>query len=106
MSRWWTDYERGLSADAIASKGATGLNHPHDPDDFRRCERLLRARPWLRTESLPVLAAKSPVWARLVERWDEIVSTMEREIPGVFGVGVYGKAPQAYALIADCREVS
>ena len=98
-------YERGLSADAIASKGSTGDDFPYDPDDFRRCERLLRARPWLRVESLPVLAAQSPVWARLLDRWDLIVATMEREVPGVFDRRVVeGRAPEAYRLISECQE--
>jgi hypothetical protein len=95
-------YERGLSAEAIASKGATSLDFPHDPGDFRRCENLLRLRPSLRTESLPVLAAKSPTWARLVSAWDEIHALIEREVPDYLSGG-RGTAPLAYALMCRVR---
>jgi hypothetical protein len=44
---------------------------PGDINDFRRCADLLERVPEVR-ESLPAIAACSPVWARFVERWEEL----------------------------------
>lgn len=102
-AKWLVVGERGVSSNTIMSV-LSGLliqtmyhNHPHDPDDFKRCEKLLREVPELR-EQLPLMADVSLVWARLVERWDEIVTSLEKEIPGIFD-GHYGSAPITYQLM-------
>lgn len=88
LSTWQQFGERGCSSKAMASylSGGSippGFNDPADPDDFRRCELLLRAVPTMR-EELPRMAAVSKRWAGLVEKWDEIARTLESEIPEVF----------------------
>lgn len=85
---WLKRGERGISSETIFSK-MTGIDlvspghHPSDPSDFRRCEMLLRAVPEFR-ERLDEMKAVSPVWQKLVERWQEIVTLMESEVPNVF----------------------
>jgi hypothetical protein len=107
--RWHLNGEKGISSDAIFDRlyfGRTNPrwshNWPHDPDDFRRCELLLREVPELRGR-LPEMAAVHPVWARLVERWDEITALMEEEVPGVFE-GTRGQCPRSYSLIREAVE--
>lgn len=80
LGRWFASGERGVSSETMAlwlgfreknNKRWSWGNHPHDPDDFDRCLKLLRDVPGLR-EILPRMAEVSPVWAALVKRWDEI----------------------------------
>jgi hypothetical protein len=72
---------------------------PYDPDDFQRCERLLRAVPGLR-DRLPEMAAcdahymyrgvarsRGSAWAELAQRWSEIADVIEAECPGVLDGG-------------------
>lgn len=107
---WWLNSgERGLSSDTIvaALTGAAwphfGLRHPLDPADFHRCELLLRQVPTLRP-LFPSMASVSPEWARLVDRWDEIVALMESEVPGCFGDRPpNGPAYKAYGVLKECR---
>lgn len=99
---WWKDCDRGLSSQAIALRFTYGdgpSEYPHDPSDFGRCERLMRAVPEIR-EWFPAMAQVSPRWARLVEQWDDIVATAEVEVPGCFDSrDAYGSASRAYAMI-------
>jgi len=114
---WLAGGERGESSNVIVT-ALTGLRatkpwadsrahraHPYDPSDFRRCEMLLRDVPSLRP-FMPHMAERSPVWARLVERWDDIVAMAEIEAPGVFDGGHGGAAPLTFALIRECWEAS
>lgn len=110
---WLANGERGISSNTMFTRltgvdamgGWTYCNHPHDPADFQRCERLLRAVPELR-ERLHLMAEESPEWARLVARWPEINSMLLEEIPGVYGdvPRRYGKAPRTYALMRSIIE--
>lgn len=100
--RWMGGRDRGLSSEAMWSRmmGAppesrvanafTGWNHPHDPSDFGRCERLLNLIPEWRVR-LPEMAVLTPEWARLAERWADIQKLYDAED----GLG-------CYALIAEC----
>lgn len=103
LLNWLANGERGTSSDTLFTHltGITAIrgyqSHPLDPDDFRRCELLLRQVAGLR-EKLHHARQISPVWERLVQHWDEIVWTLESEIPGCFE-GVTGKAPKTYALM-------
>ena len=87
-TEWLVSGEQGLSSKAMFHRLVLGrrvrpFDYPHDPDDFRRCELLLREVPGLR-ERLPAMASAHPYWAALVRSWDRIVKTMEDESPGVF----------------------
>lgn len=85
LSHWATFGERGSSSNAIVEKLAhdrrpSGFNDPADADDFRRCELLLRAVPSLRPE-LHRMGELSTRWVALAARWDEIVATLDEEVP-------------------------
>lgn len=105
FTEWLASGERGLSSEAmvqrmtgqrIGRRGSRG-DHPWDLDDFRRCELLLRQVPIARI-LLPTMERQGPVWARLVEHWDEIVELAEREVPSMFTPGHRGgRAPLAGA---------
>lgn len=73
--RWLCGGEVGLSSKAMMTHFEGLPNddptfHPLDPADFRRCCLLLDAIPEYRAR-LDELRALSPVWDRLVDRWDE-----------------------------------
>ena len=94
--------ERGISADAIVShlSGRTGLSHwgsdhPHDPDDFRRCQLVARQ---VSPETFAGMRTRSPEWARLVDHWQEIHEAIEAEVPDYI-YGHPGNARRAYQLM-------
>lgn len=111
---WLVHGEHGLSSEAIfhflfLGEGAdrygwsNEYNHPHDPDDFQRCEKLLRAVPELRPR-MKFMASLGPVWRELVIHWDEIVATLEAECPGLFDGARRGRAPKTYELMRQIIE--
>lgn len=117
---WLANGERGLSSEAIVSQltqrqvgrnfgrgeGRLAKDHPYDPGDFWRCEKLLRQYPSARPAFLEVMPGVSPTWAALIERWDDLVSMIESEraerlLEGITGGGV----PRAYNLMCELRGV-
>lgn len=68
-------------------------NHPSDPDDLKRCIRLLELIPEARNH-MDKVSAISDVWARLVENWDELESLYQEEYPT-------GKAPKCYSRMKE-----
>lgn len=55
------------------------INHPHDPDDFSRCYKLLQAVPeWKRRIS--ELQSLSPQWKNLSENWDKLTEMYEQNV--------------------------
>ena len=105
FTEWLASGERGVSSNAIVSR-LTGTqvgrawsgNHPHDPDDFRRCQLLLNAHP-LAVVEFHAMRSVSPQWARLVDSWDEIHTTIESEVPGYLDGASGGRARLAYHLM-------
>lgn len=52
-------------------------NHPHDPDDFSRCYKLLEAVPeW--KEKLHLLKGLSKQWENLVDNWPKLTEMYEQ----------------------------
>lgn len=109
---WLASGERGISSEAIVSHltgvkvgryDTLGGDHPYDPDDFRRCERLLRSVPLARL-AFPLMKSRSPIWSALVDAWDELVELGESEAPGVFDGRAYGSAPKMYARMLELRK--
>ena len=95
LNNWLANGNRGISSEAITShltginfRGPWGLGHPYDPSDFGRCMELLEAVPEFRPR-LKEMAEVSPVWAELVENWDELEKLYKEEFPT-------GKAPKLY----------
>jgi hypothetical protein len=94
---WFAHGECGISSAAMAraivgqapdARFANGGNHPCDPSDFGRCVKLLDAVPAAR-QRLAVVAALSPIWARLIQHWDALEALYRRESPS-------GAAPVLY----------
>lgn len=116
FTSWLASGERGISSEAIVSqltgsqvgRGWSGDDHPYDPGDFRRCEMLLRAYPLARLVFPALMPARSRVWARLVEHWEELVELIESESPGAFDrAASHGRsAPKAYALMCELRQAA
>lgn len=113
FNAWLQFGERGLSSQAIVTQLTgvhlsgrywTGWEYPYDPSDFRRCELLLRRVPQARVH-LAVMKA-DPIWARLVDVWDELVVLAEEETPGCFDRRVRGAAPRLYARMQELRGVT
>ena len=103
-NEWLAHGNRGISSNAIFTVlaglnvvGNWGLWPPADPADFVRCEKLLRAVPAFR-ERLCEMSKVSPVWAGLVAHWDDLVTSLDEEIPDVWGQG-QGMAPSTYRLM-------
>lgn len=71
-----------------------GHDVPHDPADFGRCYRLLKAMPLWRSR-LGEVAVRFPEWQRLVDAWDELTALYEEELPS-------GSAPKLYRRIKEC----
>lgn len=83
---WFATGRVGASSKAMAN-AACGLpqdplwgpSYPHDPDDLNRCLLLLAVAPEIR-HNWDKIAALSPTWSRLVERWDEIEASFLEEV--------------------------
>jgi len=52
------------------------VNHPHDPDDFSRCYKLLQAIPEWRKD-LDRMKPLSKQWSNLVDNWDKLTDMYE-----------------------------
>ena len=106
LMRWLIQGERGLSTMAmvghIAGHGGCGTDHPLDPGDFRRCRLLVEQVPQIGL-GLDRMATCSPVWARIVDAWDELCDLMDAEAPE-WRRGD-GSAPRTYALLKRCHGV-
>lgn len=106
---WLASGERGTSSECIfyvmtgmpVGSYRCSTAHPSDPDDFKRCEKLLRKVPEFlsRFDEMRVV---SPVWDKLVTNWNRIACLIEEEAPGVLsGEFRHGSAPKTYALMKE-----
>ena len=102
VNSWIVGGDTGLSSTTIWAvmlglDAAVG-NHPHDPADLGRCLRLLELMPEWR-HRLQELADLSPEWKKLTFRWDELASSMEKEVGIAWEKG--RSAPKTYELMRD-----
>jgi len=106
---WLASGERGSSSEfmfyvltGIPVGGSRPyVPHPSDPDDFKRCEKLLRQCPEFRGK-LGYMRCTSGVWNELINNWDKLVDLIEEECPGVLsGDCRYGSAPMAYHFMKN-----
>lgn len=81
---WWiSNGEVGMSSKTMWNKfmgQPVGYpNHPHDPDDFKRCYKLLKTVPeWkYRMDELKPL---SKAWSNLVDNWDRLTEMYELNV--------------------------
>jgi hypothetical protein len=84
--QWWrTHGEQGVSSKTmfkyIGGIDITGgrESHPHDPDDFKRCYKLLQAIPQFK-QNLHLMKEVSPVWSKLVDNWDKLTEMYEQNV--------------------------
>lgn len=73
---WWMENgETGASSKAMwrcfMGERSFDVSHPHDPDDFSRCHKLLQTVPEWKSK-IHKLQSLSPQWALLVFNWDEL----------------------------------
>ncbi len=99
--RWLAEGSVGASSKTMAmwlafATKTKWLDHPHDPDDFDRCLRLLAAAPELRP-LLPRMAELTPEWAAIAKAWDEIEKSHLDEV-GLNWVKA-SSAPKTYDLM-------
>lgn len=83
VHEWWTGHDTGTSSKAIyrhmmgyTRERSTWGTHPHDPDDFGRCYRLLNLAPEWRAR-ISEMAEYSKAWAGLAGAWDELTMMYE-----------------------------
>lgn len=103
---WLKTGERGASSETIFSR-LTGLNirrlgnesTPSDPSDLRRCRLLLEAVPEFAASFVEMKEA-SGLWPTLVEHWDELCATMNKEAPGWHNVDKC-RCPKTYKRMKE-----
>mgnify|MGYP003480224431 CR=1 FL=1 len=88
-AKWWKfTGEHGMSSQTMFNLFSShlhitpfsyGINYPHDPDDFKRCYKLLQAVPQWK-ERLSELKTLSPVWEKLVDNWDKLTAMFEENV--------------------------
>lgn len=81
---WWiTNGETGMSSKTmwacLMGQSKFAINHPHDPDDFKRCYKLLQTVPEWKTE-LYKLKPLSKAWNNLVDNWDKLTAMYEENV--------------------------
>lgn len=98
---WLRIGERGLSSNAMCKRifgvpDDGGIEHPHDPDDLRRCLAFLEAAD--AHDKVALMQDVSPKWAALVGQWGELVEMFRKE-------SAKGKsAPKTHELMKEVLE--
>lgn len=93
---FWRINAHLLFPDAKSSMESTA--YPLDPSDLGRCRKLLEQVPSVNEKFVQVMGTMAgPVWAGLVENWECLCSTMDREAPD-WREGK-GKAEETYRLM-------
>jgi hypothetical protein len=107
LLRWALSGNTGKSSMYMAGVAAFGRRHrprhsalPGDYDDLRRCVRMATACKSFR-QALPELARVSPLWARFIARWDELVRLAEQEHELYRVYAVYGEIVRKLHNTAD-----
>ncbi|ACK80782.1 hypothetical protein RU820_05335 [Acidithiobacillus ferrooxidans] len=108
---WLAVGEQGRSSQAIFWKVRADLMfpdgkrpedtaYPLDPSDLGRCRKLLEQVPSVNEKFVQVMGTMAgPVWAGLVENWECLCATMDREAP-TWREGV-GMAEETYRLMQE-----
>mgnify|MGYP001264867867 CR=1 FL=1 len=103
--QWQATGDIGVSSATMASI-ALGMKEsfygrrfdaPYDPSDMLRCMQLLEAIPEIR-EHFPAIANNVPAFKGIIEHWDSLVDSMNREC-----VGDNWRAPDSYRMIKTLR---
>ncbi|MBY0561502.1 hypothetical protein [Hyphomicrobium sp.] len=97
--KWLISRDTGASSEAIMQHMIGGVSSgafPLDPSDLGRCLRLLKRVPEWRPR-IGEMKKYGRIWKALVERWDDLETTMKKEVGIDWKKG--GRAPQTYALM-------
>lgn len=98
---WIATGRVGASSKAMAMT-ACGMpsdkDYPLDPDDLNRCLLMLEAVPEVR-DHFDKIAALSPMWRRLIERWSGIEASFLEEVGLNWSKG--DSAPKTYKMMQD-----
>ncbi|WP_124485602.1 MULTISPECIES: hypothetical protein [unclassified Burkholderia] len=100
IGNWLVSHDTGLSSETMAAiaLGTTkrrGLHAPHDPGDFGRCYRLVKAVPEVRN-AFPRIAKMVKPFAGIVREWDALCEIYERDLPT-------GRSDELYRRIKELR---
>lgn len=110
---WIVGNDTGISSKAIwarmmgvaeASQDHGWGNYPHDPDDFGRCYRLLKAVPEWRSR-IGEMAAENTVWKAMADAWDELSAMYEAEVDTT-GRRHSGLAPKMYERMKQIEDAA
>jgi hypothetical protein len=105
--RWLATGEIGESSKAMAFKAlgqdTPNKSYPLDPDDFKRCLKLLKAAPLVRLH-FPSIREPSPTWANIIDHWDELEALFIEEAGTDWNTR--WSAPRTYARMQELREKS
>ncbi len=102
LIHWFASGDTGVSSETMACV-ASGVppskikycDGPHDPSDFGRCYRLVKAVPEIRRH-FPTIAKKVPAFREILKNWDDLVSIYERDFAS-------GKSQDLYDRIKELR---
>jgi hypothetical protein len=100
---WWLENgERGASSETIfcgcSGRGLHRADYPYDPDDYRRCHRLLEIVPEWRGE-LARVTARWPWFKPFEDRWPEFERLWAEESNNPSGM-----APKLYEALKEARK--
>ena len=107
LVEWFCSGNTGVSSITIVAT-ILGLNVkyssiPHDPSDFCRCLKLLKAVPELKAY-LHLMSDASVEWQELIKHWDEIEESLMSEVPDCLDGG-NGLASKTFKLMQKYRSV-
>jgi hypothetical protein len=100
--KWYANGETGISSEAMAQAVVgnvpkrKGYSYPHDPADFNRCLKFLKAVPEAK-KHLDKVAALGIVWNALIDKWAVIEGTFIDEVG--FDWCKAKSAPKTYDLM-------
>ncbi|MEN7527943.1 hypothetical protein [Cupriavidus sp. DL-D2] len=99
IGNWLRSHDTGVSSETMLAifLGATkgDFDAPHDPSDFGRCLRLMKAVPEIR-DAFPRIAKKVPQFAGILREWDALAKIYRRDKPT-------GRSDELYRRIKELR---
>ncbi len=102
IGQWIADKDTGISSEtmvaiALGAKKtkSSRFNAPHDPSDFGRCYRLVKAVPEMKTQ-FDRIGKAVPTFKLILKNWDELCELYERDLPS-------GKSDDLYKRIKELR---
>lgn len=102
LGNWFLNGDTGVSSETMAAialgatkRGNGRMDAPHDPADFGRCYRLVKAVPEIRAH-FPRIGRKCKTFTGILHHWDALVKIYERDKPT-------GESHELYRRIKELR---